>query len=104
MAYSENVTLDEGVSRGGVRTQLHFEGESLIVQKTYDATPHLQYAQQAREATDGQRWGEGKLIGHIPPAEYARFLMIRDNAERQKAIKTWLRENPAFCMFHRALR
>lgn len=103
MAYSENTVIDEGTAPNGVRTRLHFEGDSLITQHTYDATPHLEYARQAREATAGQRWGEGKLVGHIPAAEYARFLAIRDNADRQKAILTWLRENPAFRMFDRGI-
>ena len=103
MPFTENVTVDEGVTRQGVRTQLHFEGDSLIVQKTYDAEPHLRYAEAARQATAGQRWGEGKLIGHIPPAVYGKFLLIRDREERKKAVMAWLRENPAFCMFDRAL-
>lgn len=102
--FQENVTVDEGVSAQGVRTQFHFEGDSLIVQRTYDAEPHLRYAEAARQATEGQRWGEGKLVGHIPPAEYARFLQIKDNQERKKAIKRWLQENPAFCMFPKYLQ
>lgn len=103
MPFEENVTVDEGVNAQGVATKLHFEGDSLITQRTYDAEPHLRYAEQARQSTAGQRWGEGKFIGHIPPAEYARFLTIRDNEARKKAIMTWLRENPAFTMFDRAL-
>lgn len=102
--YSENVSFVDGVSRDGVVTTLHFEGDSLITQRTYDAEPHLRYAQQAREATQGQNWGQGKLIGHIPLAEYARFLMIKDNTDRKKAIRAWLRENSAFVMFDKALR
>ncbi|VTU37030.1 hypothetical protein [Variovorax sp. PBL-E5] len=104
MGYEENVTVDEGVSAQGVRTQLHFEGDSLIVQRSYDAEPHLEYARQAREATEGKRWGEGRLVGHIPAAEYARFLLIRDNAQRHAAIKTWLRENSKFVMFDAYLK
>ena len=102
--YAENVTVDEGVSAFGVRKQVHFEGDSVIVQKTYDAAPHLEHARIARESTEGKRWGEGKLIGHIPPVEYARISVIRDPAERRKAIMTFLRENPAFVMFDRALK
>ena len=101
--YSENVSIVDDISQDGVVTTLHFEGDSLITQRTYDAEPHLRYAQEAREATAGQRWGEGKLIGHIPPAEYARFLLIRDNKDRKKAIMAWLRENSRFVMFDRAL-
>ncbi|OUM01752.1 hypothetical protein [Variovorax sp. JS1663] len=104
MGHEGNVTVDEGVSTQGVRTQLHFEGDSLIVQRSYDAEPHLEYARQAREATEGKRWGEGRLVGHIPPAEYARFLLIRDNGARQAAIKAWLRENSQFVMFEKYLK
>jgi hypothetical protein len=104
MGYEENVTVDEGMSSQGVHTQLHFEGDSLIVQRSYDAEPHLQYAREAREATTGMRWGEGRLVGHIPPAEYARFLLIRDNAARKTAIKAWLRENSQFVMFEKYLK
>lgn len=93
------VTVDEGMSPDGVITKLHYEGDNLITQKTYDAEPHLQYAADAREQTAGKRWGDGRLIGHIPPAEYARFLKITDNQERKKAILAWLRENNKFIMF-----
>jgi hypothetical protein len=102
--YEENVTVDEGVNEHGIGTKLHFEGDSLIVQRTYDADPHLAYARQAREATAGQNWGNGRLVGHIPPAEYARFLAIKDNKQRMTAIKGWLRENSQFVMFDRYLK
>lgn len=102
--FTENVTIDEGVNSVGVRKQVHLEGDSVIVQKTYDATPHLEHARIARESTEGQRWGEGKFIGHIPPVEYARITAIRDPAERKKAIMTFLRSNPALVMFDRALK
>lgn len=102
--YSENTSFVDNVSHDGIVTTLHFEGDSLITQRTYDAEPHLRYAQQARESTEGKNWGDGKLIGHIPPAEYARFLMIKDNAERKKAIMAWLRENSAFAMYDKALK
>jgi len=102
--YSENTSFVDNVSRDGVITTLSFEGEELITKKTWDAEPHLRYAEEARQATAGQNWGTGKLIGHIPPAMYAQFLTIKDNVERKKAIMTWLRQNPAFTMFDRALK
>lgn len=102
--YQENVSIDEGTNADGVKTVLHFEGDSLITQRTYDPTPHLEYARVVRESQDGQRWGEGKLVGHIPPAEYARFLAIKDSAQRQVALKSWLRQNSAFVMFDRYLK
>jgi len=94
--YEENVTVDEGLDlHTGIRTQLHFEGDSLITQKTFDAEPHLLHAQRLREAQDGQRWGEGKLVGHIPPAFYAKICAIRDNAARVKAVRQFFADHPA---------
>lgn len=101
--YQENVSVDEGV-HDDVHTQLHFQGDSLIVQKTFDAEPHLQYAAEARRQTDGQRWGDGRLVGHLPAAIYAKFLEIKDNKERAKMIRKWLQENTGFVMFDRFLK
>ena len=51
--YSENVTVDEGIDpHTGIRTQLHFEGDSLITQKTFDAEP-LKNASPKRGARRG---------------------------------------------------
>jgi hypothetical protein len=104
MPLEENVSVHEGTSPDGVETILHFEGDYLITQKRYDPTPHLEYAKQAREATEGKRWGEGRFVGHIPPAQYGKFLMIRDGHERKEAIKKWLIENQQFVMFDRYLK
>lgn len=104
MPLEENVSVHEGTSPDGVETILHFEGDSLITQKRYDAEPHLKYAQAAREATAGQRWGEGKFVAHIPPAQYGKFLLIHDITERKAAIKRWLIENQQFVMFDRYLK
>lgn len=101
--YTENVSLVDDVSHGVV-TRLHFEGDTLTVQKTYDAEPHLDRARAMRDAQDGQRWGEGKFIAHLPPAEYARLLAIPGREERSKALHKWLRENPAFVGFSRVLK
>lgn len=95
-------TIHEGTSdKTGVSTQTHFEDGTIVVQKTFDAEPHLEYAAKAREATQGQRWGEGKLVGHIPPAFYAQILTIRDPQDRKQAVQRFLKENPAFVMFDR---
>lgn len=95
-------TINEGFNPNtGVQTQTHFEDGSIVVQKTFDAEPHLEYARFARESTEGQRWGEGKLIGHIPPAFYAQILVIRDPEERKRAVQKFFKENPAFVMFER---
>lgn len=98
-------TIDEGFNpQTGVHTKVHFEDGAIIHQKTYDAQPLLDYAKQAREATDGQRWGDGKMIGTLPPAVYGQICQIADPAERDKAIMAYFRENTAFVMFDRALK
>jgi hypothetical protein len=95
--YSENVTVDEGINpHTGIRTQFHFEGDSLITQKTFDAEPHLERARQMREGQEGQSWGEGKFVGHIPAAFYAKICVIKDTKERRAAIRDFFVQNPAF--------
>ena len=96
--FEENVSFVEDVSQG-VTTTYHFQGDEFITQKTWDAEPHLKHAAEARRATAGQRWGEGKLIGHIPPAMYATILAAKDKDHRKRLIREFFRENPAFRMF-----
>lgn len=95
------LTINEGVQHGGVQELTHFEDDSIVIEKRFDAEPHLEYAKRAREATEGQRWGNGKLVGHIPPAFYGQLLLIRDPQERKKAVQRFFQENPAFVMFDR---
>ena len=96
------LTIHEGTSQAtGVTTRTHFEDDAIVIQKTFDAEPHLQYAKAAREATEGQRWGEGKLVGTIPPAFHAQILLIRDPQERKRAVQRFFKENPAFVMYDR---
>lgn len=97
--FEENAVIDEGVSRGGVLTQIRFEGDEVIVAKQFDAAPHLAHAEHARQSTAGKRWGEGRFIGHIPDIYYAQILTIRDRDERKKAVKRFFADNPAFVMF-----
>ncbi len=98
------LTINEGTERG-INTQVHFDGdEQIVFQRTFDVEPHLKYAEQARQATEGQNWGEGRLVGHIPDAFLAPMLLIKDRREREKAIMTWLRENTAFVMFDKFLK
>lgn len=101
--FTESVTIDEGVNSQGIRTQFHFESDGgLVLQETFDAAPHLEYAKRARESTEGKNWGEGRLVGHIPPMFYKKIMTIKDRDEREKAIWRFLQENPAFKMFHKA--
>ena len=101
--YTENVAFVDDVT-AGVATHLSFEGDSLIVKKTYDATPHLEHARRMRESQDGKTWGQGRYVGHIPPVEYARIMALPSRQEREKATYQWLRDNPAFVGFTRFLK
>ena len=99
------LTIDEGLDKStGIVEKTHFEDGDIILEKQFDAQPHLEYAKAARDATDGQRWGEGRHIGHIPPAFYGQLLLIKDPQERDRAVMAFFRENPAFLMFERALK
>jgi hypothetical protein len=102
--YTENVTLDEGVSADGVRTILHFEGDSLIAQRQWDAEPHLEHARYMRESQDGERWGEGKFIGHLPPIACAEMLQLPTPEARMQFALRFLRENPHFVGYSRILK
>lgn len=98
--FTESVTIDEGVNSQGVRTQFHFESDGgLVLQKTYDAEPILREAEIARQATAGQRWGNGRVVGTIDPIAYSRISQIKDRAERDKAILAYFRERPQFVKF-----
>jgi hypothetical protein len=98
-------TIDEGFNpQTGIRTKVHFEDGEMIVQKTFDAQPLLDYAKSAREATEGQRWGDGRVIGTLPPAVFGRISLIKDPDERDREIMRFFRENPAFVTFEKVLK
>lgn len=100
------LTINEGFDQAtGIATKTHFDGEeAIVIQKTFDAEPHLEYAKRARESTEGQRWGEGKLVGHIPPAFHGKLLLIRDPQERKRAVQQFFKDNPAFVMYEPYLK
>lgn len=100
------LTLDEGFSKAtGVRTRVHFEdGESLVIQKTVDMEPYLEAAKVAREANEGKRWGEGHIVGTLPPDVYGKVLLIHDRKERQKFIRAYFQENPALVHYEPYLK
>ena len=95
-----NFRIDEGVDPyTGVRTQIHFEGDQVVVQKTYDAEPYLQRVAEMRARNEGKKWGEGKEVGVIPPWVHQKINLIQDDAERERVMKEFFRENPAFLAY-----
>lgn len=91
--YQENVTVDEGWSQG-YRTQIHFEGDHVITQKTYDREPLSEYARVQRQLTEGTRWGEFQIKGTIAMHDLPGFLKCRTPAERRKWCANYFKQNP----------
>jgi hypothetical protein len=91
----------------GVTTQVKVEDGALIVRDSFDADPFLKAAEQSRQQTDGQRWGDGKKIGTIPPAVLSRYFEIvaeRGNEEGDKFVHEFFVKNPAFVHFEKYLK
>lgn len=87
----------------GAKTTYWLHDDSMIVRKTFDAQPYLDAAAEERAVTSGERWGETRKIAHIPPVIMGQ--LMRDGILfDQKRMKAWLKENPAFCTFEKALR
>ena len=97
--------IDEGVDpQTGVRTIYHFENEQVVVQKQYDAEPYLQRAAQMRERNAGKPWGEGLEVGVLPPWELSKIQALPGPQEREKAMRLFFRENPAFLAYDAFLK
>lgn len=96
-------TYEEFDPQLGIKTTLHEVEGRTVFQKTYDAEPFLKVAAEHRALTDGQRWGEGRFVGTIPPAELAT-MMRRDGTIRPEAVTAWLKANPAMVAFSKFLK
>lgn len=104
--FTENVSFVEDVSNG-VKTTLHFQGEELVVQREWDATPWLEAAKAERAATEGQRWGEMRKVFSLPPAEYGRYLVETrqmTSQEKKAWLRTWAQQHPALVGFEKYLK
>ena len=99
----ESFTMDEGLDAYGIRKQVTFEGDQAVTKLTYDAEPILEACQAERNATAGERWGDGRKVGSIPMAVYNQVLKIPGATERQVFILKWLKTNPAFVTFDKFL-
>ena len=86
----------------GVRTQVHDLENKIVIQKTYDAEPLLDACAAERQATAGERWGDGRKVGTVPLAILGQFMRENDGLNVARAEK-WLRENPHFITFDRFL-
>jgi hypothetical protein len=100
-----NITIDGGVNQFGIQREIILEGDQVVTKLTYDAEPMLRAAHHARVASEGQRWGDGQLVGIIPIAELTRINDTYKSAtERKHQILSWLRDNPKLVTFDRFLK
>lgn len=104
MELKENVTVDEGFDAYGTHKSLTFEGDQLVIKTSFDAQPLIEEAKAMRNATAGERWGDMRRVATIPMAIYAKAIQIKDNRERQKYLRTYLQQNPAFVTFDKYLK
>lgn len=96
----ENQTIDYGVNRAGTHKQVIIEDGVAIEKTTFDVAPVLQEAKDLREAQEGKRWGEGRVVGKLPQSVLNHITHnIKDRTERDVYIMTWLRANPAFITY-----
>ena len=102
----ESFVIDEGTDIYGTRTRFAFDStdQSITKVQTYDGSGLADACTKVRNATSGERWGEGKHVATIPMAVYGQALAIKDNQERQKFLRKWLRENPAFITFDKYMK
>ena len=68
-----------------------------------DGRTVIEAAADARQATEGQRWGEMRHVGFIPMAELGK-MMRQDGSLDKKRTITFLKENPALVTFSKLLK
>ena len=103
-SYAESVSIveKEADASSAVKTTLHFEANGdMVTQRTQDMEPALRHVQVMREVNEaqGSKWGEGRLVGHIPALYYPAIAAIKDRDQRAAAIQTFFREHPQFVGF-----
>ena len=99
MEQLERFTVDEGTDANGVHKQVTFQDDQYVTKLTFDAEPILKEAEATRQSTEGQPWGEGKVVGKLPLAVMNQLMAIQDRTERDVATMNWLRNNPAFITY-----
>jgi len=87
----------------GIATTVHRVEGKAVIQKTYDAEPFIEAAKSMRHTSSGERWGELRHVGFIPPAELGK-MMRQDGGLDRKRLTAWLKANPALVTFDRLLK
>lgn len=103
-SYAESVTVVEKDAdhTSAVKTTLTFEANGdVLIDKEQDMEPVLAHVRQLREENDakGARWGEGRVVGHIPALWYGPISQIKNRAERDAAIMNFFRTRPDLVAF-----
>lgn len=103
-SYAEDVSIVEKMpdQASAVKTTLHFHADAeLVIDKEQDMAPVLSHVQAMREDNErtGSRWGEGRMVGHIPALYYPAIAAIKDRVERDAAIQKFFCEHPQFVGF-----
>ena len=89
--------MDEGVNpHTGIRTQIHFEGDQVVVKRPTTLNPILQRVAEMRARNEGKRWGEGKEVGVLPPWVSHQISMIGDDAARTRGTKLFFARTRRF--------
>lgn len=101
----ESFTLDEGLDKNNVRTELIFEGGEVIKKTSYDAEPLIELATQIRADTAGQRWGDQRHVGFIPQSDLQHILeTYKSSEERKHQMLVYLRDRPKLVTFDKFLK
>lgn len=73
----ERFKVDEGVNAYGVRKTVHFDGDQVVSEFSYDAEPIIEQCKEERIVSAGERWGDGRKIGTLPPLSWRKCLPSR---------------------------
>lgn len=98
-----SIIYTEADPQTGIVTKVHKNDDKWTIQKEYDAEPFLEAAAAARASTDGDRWGEMRHVGFIPPAVLSTFYRQDGGFDRSRCV-AWLKANPAMVTFSKVLK
>lgn len=88
----------------GITSLVHETDDGRVtIEKQYDASPFLEAAAEMRAQTQGQRWGEMRHVGFIPPAELAT-MMRQDGMLDKRRVVGWLKKNEKLVTFDKFLK
>jgi len=98
-----NQTWDMGTGPSGTQGLIHIEDGQIITEKWYDAEPLADDCHENRAFNQGANWGEGQVVGSMPPHIFQKMLMD-GTAFDQAAVMRFFRSNPQFVRFEKVLK